>query len=74
MVSILNYALYSTCTVYLRLTIVNTTVSLTPGPRVDYTEIVVAHLRALSNGEVDGWGDPATTESLPITTPEPLVQ
>ncbi len=46
----------------------------TAGPRVDYTDTVVAHLRALINGEVDNWGDPATTESLPITTPEPIVQ
>ncbi len=43
-------------------------------PRVDCTDTVVTHLRALINGEVDDWGDPATTESLPITTPEPIVQ
>ncbi len=46
----------------------------TAGPRVDYTDLVVSHLRALIRGEVDDWGDPATSESLPITAPEPIVQ
>jgi hypothetical protein len=46
----------------------------TAGPRVDYTDTVATHLRALIRGEVDDWGDPATSQSLPITAPEPIVQ
>ncbi len=46
----------------------------TAGPRVKYTDLVVSHLRALIRGEVNDWGDPVTSESLPITTSEPIVQ
>ena len=46
----------------------------TAGPRVEYIDLAVSHLRALIRGEVDDWGDPVTSESLPTTTPEPIVQ
>ncbi len=46
----------------------------TAGPRVEYTDLVVSHLRALIRGEVNDWGDPVTSESLPIITSEPIVQ
>ena len=46
----------------------------TAGPRVEYTDLVVSHLRALIRGEVNDWSDPVTSESLPITTSEPIVQ
>ena len=46
----------------------------TAGPRVDYFDIVASHLRALIRGEVNDWGDPVTSVSLPIATSEPIVQ
>ena len=46
----------------------------TAGPRVNYSDIVASHLRALIRGEVDDWGEPVTSISQPISTTEPIVQ
>jgi hypothetical protein len=46
----------------------------TAGPRVDYSDIVASHLRALIRGEVNDWGEPVASVSQPISTTEPIVQ